>query len=155
MQQCLQISFILNLKARRTHRPSKQSAQEQERERENIITLKKKKKIPYYSVWGICFYNETNKQTCIIQPARRSALIVNELKKKKWRLIIIVKEKWRSTTLTPKQPYLPSFVRSNSGGEIFQDVVCVMCVYCTTTASAKEKVPLPHFLWQEPTLGLQ
>lgn len=44
MQQCLQISFILNLKARRTHRPSKQSAQEQERERENIITLKKKKK---------------------------------------------------------------------------------------------------------------
>lgn len=43
MQQCLQISFILNLKARRTHRPSKQSAQEQERERENIITLKKKK----------------------------------------------------------------------------------------------------------------
>lgn len=46
MQQCLQISFILNLKARRTHRPSKQSAQEQERERENIITLKKKKKSP-------------------------------------------------------------------------------------------------------------
>lgn len=44
MQQCLQISFILNLKARRTHRPSKQSAQEQERERENIITLKQKKK---------------------------------------------------------------------------------------------------------------
>lgn len=60
MQQCLQISFILNLKARRTHRPSKQSAQEQERERENIITLKKKSPIILFEA-SVSIMKPTNK----------------------------------------------------------------------------------------------